>query len=73
MITLVATWKKDLGRQGTLVASGDQSEDGHSCSDNGEAHLINQPVSKLGIHYTNNCMEYSRQLFTSRASVRLSR
>jgi len=22
MITLVATWKKDLGRQGTLVASG---------------------------------------------------
>lgn len=50
MITLVAMWRQDVGRQGTLVDSGDQLEDGHSCSDNAEAPIVNQPVSKLGRH-----------------------
>lgn len=44
MSTLVATWRKVLGRQGTLVDSGYRLQDGHSCSDNGEVHVINQPV-----------------------------
>lgn len=50
MITLVAMWRPDVGRQGTPVDSGNQLEDGHSCSDNAEAPIVNQPVSKLGHH-----------------------
>lgn len=34
-VTLVAMWRKVLGREGTLVGSGGQLEDGHSSSDRG--------------------------------------